>query len=431
MTQAKSFVANILVLGKTGAGKSSFINYFLDEDVESVATGKPVTKGYLREHLSREGDIRIFDNEGFEAKKAEDQMNAILNLVHDRNGSSVQVKDCFHTIFYADSLLRRPKRVQVKDWFHTIFYCINVANARFEDAEILFIQKLNKTISQHVHIILTHCDQVEPEQLRDMKDYIREKLNNDRDYRIFEVVSREWRKRNGTCIHRRGREAILDSIFQLLWEDISFRVSNDYASELLRRSKEYIEESFICAEKGLRKALNPRTLFAAGKESKLNQELVPIEKQYDEQIEQILEKTNRHFDQILGSASELFINYKGHFFNDARFAVHAGLTANDMIIEWYHDLVFNDSVIEGLLYKTLPTIRKFMEDNAEQEENIMKMIGNLGGAFRDYITSGFRIKQAVNEEKEKVLRALPSHQKIQEDVNNKLLAFGRSSLGTL
>ena len=411
ITQAKSFVANILVLGKTGAGKSSFINYFLDEDVESVATGKPVTKGYLREHLSREGDIRIFDNEGFEAKKAEEQMNAILNLVHDRNGSSVQVKD----------------------WFHTIFYCINVANARFEDAEILFIQKLNKTISQHVHIILTHCDQVEPEQLRDMKDYIREKLNNDRDYRIFEVVSREWRKRNGTCIHRRGREAILDSIFQLLWEDISFRVSNDYASELLRRSKEYIEESFICAEKGLRKALNPRTLFAAGKESKLNQELVPIEKQYDEQIEQILEKTNRHFDQILGSASELFINYKGHFFNDARFAVHAGLTANDMIIEWYHldDLVFNDSVAEGLLYKTLPTIKKLMEDNAEIEENIMKMIGNLGGAFRDYITSGFRIKQAVNEEKEKVLRALPSHQKIQEDVNNKLLAFGRSSLGTL
>ena len=38
--------ANIMLLGRTGVGKSSFINYLVGKDVCRVATGMPVTQGF-------------------------------------------------------------------------------------------------------------------------------------------------------------------------------------------------------------------------------------------------------------------------------------------------------------------------------------------------------------------------------------------------
>lgn len=37
-------VVRILLLGKTGVGKSSFINYFLGKDVAAAGAGRPCTQ---------------------------------------------------------------------------------------------------------------------------------------------------------------------------------------------------------------------------------------------------------------------------------------------------------------------------------------------------------------------------------------------------
>ena len=78
MTTDKS--AKILLLGKTGTGKSSFINYFIGKDVAKTGVGKPVTQGYCIEYDYSNGKypIKIFDNQGFEAKTAATQKAAII-----------------------------------------------------------------------------------------------------------------------------------------------------------------------------------------------------------------------------------------------------------------------------------------------------------------------------------------------------------------
>ena len=64
--------ANILLLGKTGVGKSSFINYFIGQPLAKVGDGRPVTQDYFTPYEIADGEypIRIFDTKGLEALDA-------------------------------------------------------------------------------------------------------------------------------------------------------------------------------------------------------------------------------------------------------------------------------------------------------------------------------------------------------------------------
>ena len=73
--------AKILLLGKTGVGKSSFINYFLGKELAKTGAGKPITQ----EITAYEVDdgrypIEIFDSKGIEAKTANEQKNDIKSM---------------------------------------------------------------------------------------------------------------------------------------------------------------------------------------------------------------------------------------------------------------------------------------------------------------------------------------------------------------
>lgn len=60
--------ANILLLGKTGVGKSTFINYLFEKDICVTGAGKPVTQniyGYINKDIVNM-PIRVFDSKGLE-----------------------------------------------------------------------------------------------------------------------------------------------------------------------------------------------------------------------------------------------------------------------------------------------------------------------------------------------------------------------------
>ena len=113
---------NIIVVGKTGAGKSTLINSVFREDLATEGMGKPVTDHMSK--ISKEGfPLNIYDTRGFElGRDAQIQVrNEIIQTIKD----GVKTKD-------------------VNKAIHCIWYCVNTATNRIEPEEIDWLREFAK-----------------------------------------------------------------------------------------------------------------------------------------------------------------------------------------------------------------------------------------------------------------------------------------------
>src|SRR5690606_18182124 len=169
---------NILVVGKTGSGKSSLCNYIFGESVFATGAGRPVT-GWEDNFSCHTVDyenysLRVYDSVGIEP----DNMDRWKNNLHDfleKKGPSVTLHPT--------------------DWIHAAIYVVNASAARIENAEINLIKEIEKS-EIPVQIILTNCDKCTDSELTELKATNRNcfsKLN------ISEVCSVSIRKRSGVA----------------------------------------------------------------------------------------------------------------------------------------------------------------------------------------------------------------------------------------
>lgn len=110
-----SFSTNILILGKTGVGKSALLNYLFGDNKAPTDTGRPVTGAGIFEYepFNYEGLwIKIHDSWGLEPDKA----HQWIQIIRDE--------------------IKKHDTEEIKDWFHTIIYCVDCKRARIEDFEV-------------------------------------------------------------------------------------------------------------------------------------------------------------------------------------------------------------------------------------------------------------------------------------------------------
>lgn len=201
-------VVRILLLGKTGVGKSSFINYFLGKDVAAVGAGRPCTQELTKYVLNEWPDtsIELYDSKGLEVKDADNWTQQIIKELEEKS------------------------RLDFTERYHTIFYCIS-AQKKIESYEEKTLKELQKAADQPIHVILTHCDNMADDKLEERERCLKEKIS--KTLCIYRITSIDKTKRGGTTIKKSGREEVVDGVFNLLWQDVISIMADKVAEDVV------------------------------------------------------------------------------------------------------------------------------------------------------------------------------------------------------
>lgn len=140
---------NIMILGKTGVGKSTLINNMFNDKLADVARGKPVTQSIRK--LTKPGfPLAIYDTPGVELAGK----NGIDSLLEEVTGE-------------IDKGIRSGN---IEEAIHCVWYCISTPSNRFEAAEQSILQKfLGETSKYDVPVIVVLTQSFSKASTRDLK----------------------------------------------------------------------------------------------------------------------------------------------------------------------------------------------------------------------------------------------------------------------
>jgi hypothetical protein len=205
-------VYNAAVIGFTGVGKSSLINYLFGEQVSKTGIGSPVTSRGFHSFRFLIGSLPvcIFDSWGLEVDKAVEWLESLKKELSLRGTD-------------------RP----AEEWFHTILYCVNAASSRIQDAEIDIIKRLVKS-KYTVVILLTKADLIGEHEEDIFCNAIKERVG--KNIRVIPVCSETREGRRGQKVVAFGREKVVEQIFDNFWHSITDRLPERCAKLL----KEYL-----------------------------------------------------------------------------------------------------------------------------------------------------------------------------------------------
>ena len=186
MTCNDDFICNVLIIGKTGTGKSSLLNYLCNKKVAETGAGLPVTGENIYEYSVNinNQEVRLFDSWGIEPGKTT-RWNQLV----------------------ANSQKKHGVQKSIEEWFHCVIYCIQ-AGGKIVSADSSIIRQFLKD-GYHLTIILTKADQISKDEIEIMKKVILEEVPG---VKIIATCAEQKKTRTYT-VEPFGKEEAVAAIF--------------------------------------------------------------------------------------------------------------------------------------------------------------------------------------------------------------------------
>lgn len=227
---------NVLIAGKTGAGKSTLINAVFGSEVAPTGSGNPVTQNMEQYPITN--DFSIFDTKGLEMAAFDETISGI------------------------EEWLKKQKTKPVDEQIHIAWLCIPEGNRRIEEGE-KELHAIFKEFNLPVITIITKAIQDADEKGVKFSDIVKAELSiNDDKYfqrvRALEVEDDEGeiKKILGLIKDNKGNDGLIEKTYALLPEgqNAAFARYQKYNNELRQNA----------AKKHARELINRYSLAAGG-----------------------------------------------------------------------------------------------------------------------------------------------------------------------
>ena len=206
---------NILVIGKSGVGKSTLINTMFRGELAKTGLGRPITQE-IRKIEKKDVPLVIYDTPGFEL-------------------SSSQQKQVKEEII--ELLEQGARSKDINDAIHCIWYCINVgANRTFDETELQWLRTLtseNQKFKVPIFIVLTQA--IPKKKAQEMKRLI-EKENLD-IVKVVPVLAKDMEFDDEYTAKTYGLDHLVDLMSEALPQELEKAFQNVQIANLDAKKK--------------------------------------------------------------------------------------------------------------------------------------------------------------------------------------------------
>ena len=355
---------NVLIIGKSGVGKSSLVNYLFGKELQPVGVGAPVTKMQIKEFTykyDKHFEMHIYDTWGLEpsTQKAELWKKKIF-----------------------DEIARHDKE-SISEWFNTIIFCLNAKSSRIEDFELDIMEQLLRE-KNHLTIALTHCRSKEDPDGIILRKSIREELEkrgiDSLEDRNFVFVSNVKKALLGGSVEQFGKEEIFVSIIRNVWASLKSKVPY--------QARKRFEESFkLKKAELLKKPDKLKWIVPFMKEIRINRLEQEINKNCDAFIRDLVTEINEMYRNAIAYYSELSRKYsivgfqmnRGEYDTSAKLHFDAMHTVEDQVaadlkllrkrMRFMNDIL-SDKKVESTLRDTIISFKILIKDTNKIREDL-------------------------------------------------------------
>lgn len=214
---------NIIVVGKSGVGKSTLINSLFRGNFAETGLGRPVTSE-IRKKVKKDYPLAIYDTPGFELSSG--QQNKVKEEILDIISKGVASKDINAAI-------------------HCIWYCINVgANRTFDESEIEWLKEFteeNKRPQVPIIVVLTQA--IPKKKAAEMKNLV-EKENLD-VVKVVPVLAQDMDFDEEYIARSYGLDHLIDVMTEVLPNELQNTLQNVQKASL--ESKKRAAQAAVAA----------------------------------------------------------------------------------------------------------------------------------------------------------------------------------------